>query len=1277
MHKTHLLFRYLFAFFAFATLLSPADAPVPGEIENEQMLGINKLPYHATLMPYGGRAEALAANRYASSWCRSLNGSWKFNWVPRPEQRPVDFYRPSFDVSSWKEIPVPSNWQVLGYGTPYYRNSGYTIRRDWPRVMSEPPQEYTAYQERNPVGSYRREFEVPEKWNGRRIFITFDGVDSAFFLWINGEKAGFSVNSRNAAEFDITSYVKPGKNMIAAEVYRYSAGTYLEDQDMWRLSGIFRNVTLWSAPQIHIRDFFVKTDLDPQYRDGTLLVAAKVHNYANQPSRARKLTVDLASRDGRTIPGASATADVPALEVGEEKSVSVSIPVSHPAKWTAETPNLYTTVLTMSGEDGGEILSTHTGFRKIEIKGSIFTINGVAVKLKGANRHEMWPDTGHYVSEEKMIRDLELLKQVNANHVRTSHYSDDPRWYELCDEYGIYLVAEANVECHGYMGVLDREPRWEKAIVDRNVANVENFKNHPSVIIWSLGNENGGGINFVSAVKAVKAIDPDRPTHYEPFRGRDIPTDIESRMYTAVADVENAAKDPNRTKPFYLCEYVHAMNNSMGAIGEYNDLFDKYPSLMGGAIWEWQDQGLWNRRDPNHSYLAYGGGFGEVPNDHYFIHKGVVFSDRSPKPHYPEVKRAYQWIGFAAEDLAAGKIRIRNKYAFTDLNGFAGSWVVTEDGTPIDHGTIGRLNLAPGTDMLVAVAYKKIVPKPGAEYFLQLSFALAKDEIWAKAGYEVAAVQFKLPVAAPAVAGDPSTLKPLRLVQEADRVTASGDGFSVIFDKIEGGITQLVRDGTPLLLPGGGPKMNLWRAPHRSDDDWAERDWKMYGVESLQTKVIGFRAEQTKPTVIRIEAVIQAEGRVGWSVTHSAIYTVYGDGSIVVDNALMPQGRRIPLARLGVRLLLDKRFDQFTYLGRGPMENYADRKRGSDLGLYTSTVREQLTPYAKPMESGNHEDVRWAALTGAKFPGLFAQSGDGLMQVSALPYTDEELTIPEYSVDLPAISATVVSLNVRTLGVGTASCGPRPLDSYIVWSDPIAFTYALRLVPTGQRNLSALGQTRLPQDRVKPVLGLRDSHGMVTLSCATSGSKIEYAVDGNSWQVYTAPFEFKREGKVSLRATAAGITGFAGAVAFGTYDQRMSWRVLSSSSVQRPEGEAVNVLDGADDTSWITRSRGMVAPPPHSIVIDFGEMLNVASVLYTARAESTSGRVKEYEIYLSEDSKQWGLPAAKGLLALEPLRQTITLERAARGRYLRFVILSEHTDAKMAAIAELNVVLSK
>lgn len=1038
-----------------------AQAPLPAEIEDPQCLGINKEPFHATLMPYGNLKQALTANRSESTYARSLNGQWKFNWVPRPEQRPVDFYKPDYDVSGWKEIPVPSNWQIQGYGTPFYRNNGYTFQKDWPHVLAEPPFNFTSKVERDPVGSYRREFDVPADWQGRQTFITFDGVDSAFFLWINGQKVGFSVNSRNAAEFNITKYLKPGKNLLAAEVYTYSAGSYIEDQDMWRLSGIFRNVTLWSSPSEHIRDFFIKTDLDDNYQDATLSATAKVHNYSGQPVPARSVAMELFDAKNHSIGKTQAT--VPALNPGDETSVELSFPVTNPAKWTAETPNLYTTVLTLSDSKASEIISSKTGFRKVKIKGRIFTINGQPVKLKGANRHENWPDTGHYVPEDKMIRDLVLLKQGNCNHVRTCHYSDDPRWYELCDEYGIYLNAEANCECHGYYNVLDREPQYEKAIVDRSVANVENFKNHAAVIMWSLGNECGGGTNFVSAYHAIKRLDTSRPVHYEPFGiGAKNPADVDSRMYTQPAEVEKIAQDDRYTKPFYLCEFAHAMFNSMGSVAEYSAVMDKYPSLMGGAIWEWEDQGIWNRRDPKRQFLAFGGGFGDFPNDHYFIHKGVVFSDRTPKPHYPEMKRAFQWIDMVPDTNDVTQVTIRNRYSFINLDQFKGHWTLAEDGVVIAHGDLSPLALAPGQTQVVALKPKQFTPKPGAEYAMRVSFTLAKDQLWAKAGYELAAQQFAYPVTVPKLVANPAEMAALSVDESANSIAIHGKGFAVAFDKTKGTVSELSRDGNNLLLPDGGPSLHLWRAPHRNDDMWADKDWETYGLKHLVTTVSNLSVTQVSPTVAQVKVMVNLTGKGGFSVQHQATYTIYGDGSIVVDNVVNPQGRRIALARMGVRLQLVKQLDHFAYYGRGPMENYADRKTGSDIGLYTSLVNEQLTPYAKPMECGNHEDVRWAALSGKNLATLLVQADSTNLQVSALPYTDEVMAPVEYSVDLPPSAITVLTVAAKTLGVGSASCGPRPEDQYIAWSDSTSFSYSLKLLPGRKVNPSTAARVALP-----------------------------------------------------------------------------------------------------------------------------------------------------------------------------------------------------------------------
>ena len=1021
------------------------EATLPAEIENPECLGIHKEPYHATLMPYANLQEALQANRRASSYAVNLNGLWKFNWVPGPEKRPVDFYKVSYDVSSWKEITVPSNWEVQGYGTPFYRNNGYTIKKDFPHVMSEPDKKYTAYTERNPVGSYRREFDVPANWNGRRIFITFDGVDCAFFIWVNGEKVGYSVNSRNAAEFDVTKYVKAGKNMVAVEVYAYSSGTWLEDQDMWRLHGIFRNVTLWSSPQVHIRDFFVKQDLDSVYKNATVEVVTSIKNYGDIEAKAQTFTATLYDQSGKEIASAGITGKD--LSSKEEEIRSIKFPVSNPVKWTAETPDLYTIVLTTSD---GEILSSKIGFRKIEIKGRIFTVNGVPIKLKGVNRHEHWSDVGHAVTEAQMIRDLQVIKQGNCNHIRTCHYSDDPRWYELCDEYGIWLVAEANVEDHGYGERFDNEPTMKAAFIDRNVANVENFKNHPSVIIWSLGNETGHlGVNMLAAMHAIKTIDSSRPVHYERFGiGKNNPADFDGKMYGTPDDFAAIAQNKTLTKPFYICEFAHAMFNSMGSLAEYSEVFDNNPEIVGSAIWEYQDQALWNKRDPAHPILAYGGGFGEYPNDHYFIHKGVVSFDRTTegvftKPHYPEMKKAFQWIKTDLIEPASGTIKIKNKFQFISLEGFNAFWSVTENGVEIDKGALKLPGIGSLKEARIAVPYKVIHPTPGAEYYLRISYKQKDKTLWADKGFEIASEQFKLPVNTLPVTAVTSAAT-ITLTQNAATVKVVGTGFAVSFDKQTGLLTALNKAGVNLLQSDGAPKLILWRAAHRNDDMWGYNYWERFGLNELKYSVINFKVETIDKSAVKIIAVIKAEGKEGFAAYHTATYLIKGDGSVTVDNHIQFEGLRINLARIGVRFLFNEKLDQVTYFGRGPWENYSDRKTSADVGLYTLNVKKQYE-YEKPMDRGNHEDVRWVKLSGKDASTILIQGDANLIQFSALPHTDEQMFPVEYKIDLPVSHATVFTLSAKTLGVGSAGCGPRPLEKYLVWSDNTSFTYTIFL----------------------------------------------------------------------------------------------------------------------------------------------------------------------------------------------------------------------------------------
>lgn len=1047
-------------------------APLPPGIENEQLTGINKEPPRATAMPYQTLQQALAVRRRKSPFCRDLNGNWRFHFSPSPEYRPVEFYCPDYDVSQWDEIPVPSNWQMMGYGTPIYVNSLYPFRSDQPRVMGEPDPSWTTHKERNAVGSYRRDFDLPADWLGRSTFVTFDGVDSAFHIWVNGLYVGYSADSRTPAEFDVTKYVSAGRNVLAVEVYRFSAGSYLEDQDMWRLSGIFRNVTLWSAPSVHIRDFFVRPDLDSEYRDGTVEVTVKVRNYSEVPSSPRAVSLDLYAADQELVPGTTASVDVPSLAAGEERAVRLCAALENPHKWTAETPYLYTVVLSQHTSDGAEeYVSCRTGFRKIEIKGRVFMINGVPVKLRGVNRHEHWPDTGHYVSEERMELDLKLIKSCNCNHVRTSHYPNDPRWYELCDEYGVYLVDEANIESHGHrsMGnVLGDMPQWIRAHRARMAACVERDKNHPSVVIWSLGNEASGGAGMWSALQVVKSLDPTRPVQYQGFGfhpDRPNPTDIESQMYPMHEDLERIGS-MDLKKPYYMIEFAHCLNNSMGGLSEYVDITDRYEGLMGGALWEWCDQALWNRMDASRPFMGYGGDFGDVPNDDLFCLDGVIFADRRISPKYVEVKKAFQWINLEPVDLERGTIRVTNRYAFTNLDALDIAWTVTEDGTEIDSGRLQSVSVAPGESATISISIGHIDCRAGAEYILRVAFLLREPTLWADAGTEVASRQFILPMkTAPAAVPVSADLPEIAVDQTESNVIVCGESFRVSFDRVSGTIDSMAYDDLEIFRRGGGPLLHLYRAPHLYDDNWVSAKWTEAGLDCLVHRANAVDWVTTASGQVRLSVHAVSEGRNGFAADQEVVYTVFGDGTISVKWEVGFTKNDLVLPRVGVRAFLHKSMRNLCYYGRGPMENYPDRKNGSDIALYRSTVEEQVTPYLVPMELGNHEDVRFAALTGDDGAGLLIAADGETFALSALPYSDEQLAQAAHPHELTESEATAVCISARVLGVGTAGCGPKPLPSYVVRSEPVSFRFVIGRVQAGHIPLAELARRAIAQSR--------------------------------------------------------------------------------------------------------------------------------------------------------------------------------------------------------------------
>ena len=822
--------------------------------ENPYINGINREPAHASLLPFADLPAALGGERERSPFFKLLNGNWKFHFAPRPELAPADFHLPAADVSGWDDLAVPSNWQIHGYGIPRYLAGGYAFAHDDPpRVQADT----------NETGSYRTSFSLPASWQGRQVFLNFAGVDSAFYLWINGEPVGFSKDSRLPAEFNITPYLRAGENVLAARVYRWSDGSYLEDQDMWFLSGIFRDVFLYSTPPAHMRDFRVRTLLDAAYRDAVLEVQVWLKNYTALPAGGLSVSAALYDAQGRPVPGWNPTAQT-ALDAQGEASVLLSGAVTNPLKWSDEHPNLYTLVLSLVNAGGVlELERCAVGFRAVEIRDGAVLVNGVPVYFKGVNRHEHDPLSGHTVTLESMVQDILLMKQFNINAVRTCHYPDDPRWYELCDRYGLYVIDEANIESHGLWDRFTKDPAWREAFLARGSRMFERDKNHPSIIIWSLGNESGYGPNHAALADWLHQADSTRPVFYD--AARDEPyVDIISTMYPTLEALIDFATVPGETRPFIMCEYAHSMGNSPGNLKEYWETIAAYPRLRGGFVWDWVDQGIQRVTPDGKTYYAYGGDYGDEPSDRSFCLNGMVFPDRKPHPCLWELKKVIQPVRVEALDLAAGQLRVHNGFFFSDLGHLAADWTLSADGVEVRRGALALPAVPAGESREVRVAWGEIDPAPGealpaaggVEYWLTVSFRLAQDQSWAARGHEVAWEQFRLPVSLPPA--PPAALPALSLRDEAARAVVSGAGFELTFDKALGTLASWKANGRELLC--AGPRISFWRAPTENDlgafsRERAARFWRASGYDQLAESVRAVRVEQPAPgqVVVRIE----------------------------------------------------------------------------------------------------------------------------------------------------------------------------------------------------------------------------------------------------------------------------------------------------------------------------------------------------------------------------------------------------------------------------------------
>ncbi len=1030
--------------------------------ENPQVIGINKEPAHLSFMHYPDRQSALADSgwEFHTPYYKSLDGTWKFKWSKNPAEKPMDFYKTNFDVSKWANIRVPASWQTEGFGKAIYLNIRYPFHPDYPAHPPLIPQDY------DPVGSYRTEFTVPDNWDGRDIYIHFGGVKSAFYIWVNGKKVGYSQGSMTPAEFDLNPYLKKGENQLAVEVIRWSDGSYLEDQDMWRLSGIFRSVYLYSTPKEHLEDFFVRAKLDDRYEDGLLHITAKVRNTTNENFKPATVEAYLYDESGKMIgsgPVASSQTitDIPA---GTEGIAQLYAKINGPFKWTAETPYLYTVILVLKDENGKviEAARSTTGFRTIEIRDGMLLVNGISVKLKGVNIHDHDPYHGRALDYKWIEKDLKLMKQENINTVRFSHYPHDPRYYYLFDKYGMYVIDETNLEAHG---MHEREllpgsdPLWTNACLERIKRMIARDKNHPSVIIWSLGNEAGHGENFKIMASYARAVDPSRPIHYEQMNSV---ADIISHMYPTPQQLDYMANDQNITKPIFMCEYAHSMGNSTGDMKVYWDLIYTHKNLIGGCIWDWVDQGLYKKDKDGKMFWAYGGDYGDEPNDGNFNINGFILPDRIPQPGYYEVKHVYQYVNFYPIDLSKGMVVVRNDYYHSNLRDYEIKWTLTQDGKIIQSGTIDTLTTKAGGWARVKLPINQPELNPGSEYWLNLSANIKHGNFWAEKGFTVAWDQFKMPWAvAPKPKADLSAVHSVKADQSGDAVVVTGDGFKITINKKDGSLSGYNWKGKDLI--SGPMQPNYWRAP--TDNDIAGfrgalDAWKQAAPGRIVDNV-NVTQPDNKIVVIKVNGSLPV-GKSTWMIK----YTVFGNGIVKVTQRLNPIGNVPPdIPKVGTELRIPKEYGEMTWYGRGPWANYLDKLSGANVGLYSGPVDSLWTDYVRPQENGNRCDVRWVAFTNKSGNGFLAV-GDSTLSISAWPYSLEDLEKATHIDELPRRDYITVNLDDKQMGVGginTWSPEARPLPQYRLPSSK-AYYYDFYLMPYSPEmgSMNTVARTNLP-----------------------------------------------------------------------------------------------------------------------------------------------------------------------------------------------------------------------
>lgn len=1006
--------------------------------ENHQIDGINRMPARAHFLTFPSKEKALLNNNRYTHAFKNLNGVWKFMFLDAPEYSPEGFFNSDFDVTKMDDITVPGNWQLQGYGKMHYSDLWYNFPINPPYVPTE-----------NPTGIYKRTFFVEESYRDKKIIIRFCGVDSAYHLWINGKEVGYSKVARNESEFDITDIIRVGEeNDVTVRVYQWSDGTYLEDQDMWWESGIFRDVELIGVPKDGINDYKVIADLDDEYKNGIFKVEAFLRT-----TKEVNVTFELVDAGENTV----FTKTVVAKE-GKACIDEVIADVNH---WTAETPYLYKLFMTV--EDNGqivEVIPQNVGFRNIRLNGETFLVNGVAIKFKGVNRHDYSPQNGRVVSREEIEKDIILMKQFNINAIRTSHYPNSYYLYDLCDEYGMYLIAETDLECHGfeltgdYKWITD-DPSWEFAYVSRMTRMIERDKNHPAIIFWSLGNESAFGCNFRKMTDVAHEMDPTRLVHYE--GDFDVESaDVYSTMYTWIENPKKPylMKDiiEKSKKPHIHCEYCHAMGNGPGNLKDYQDLVYAHDKLQGGFVWEWFDHGIESFTESGEKYYRYGGDFGDDPSNKDFCIDGLIMPDRTPSPGLYEYKKVIEPITTTAVDIQKGIINLLSRYDFANLDRFNLVYKVMEDDVILQTGfmAVPSIEARANKDITLPYDLSVIKVKPGVHYYVNISYQLREDTSYASSGHELATAQFELPLYKEGIMVRPEGI--LNVEKEHTTLHVKGANFSLDFNLVNGNLMNIVRDGMQVLSKG--PRLTLWRAPISNDMEIIDKLKKVYFLH-LEHEVVMNIDYHMEGNILKVEVdTINSTTNSAWHFKTKYVYTVCPSGDILIDVEGTPSGR-VDLApdmlpRIGVSMHLDKSMEHVRYFGMGPGENYADSKEAAQMGLYANTVDGLFTNYVIPQENGNHMGCKWVSMTNDRGMGLLA-STEGDFNFSASWYEDKDLDDAKHTCDLVKRDYIVFNVDYKQNALGTNSCGQWQLDKYRAKFED--FKLSFRLTPFNNKEV--------------------------------------------------------------------------------------------------------------------------------------------------------------------------------------------------------------------------------